>query len=69
MMLAILDFSPRWGRVFQMVGLRHRLSVKPAARMLAISDFLPSWGRVYQMVDFRRGWLMKPAPCILKELV
>jgi len=33
-----------------MVGLRHRLSVKPAARMLAISDFLPSWGRVYQMV-------------------
>jgi hypothetical protein len=62
MMLAISDFSPSWGRVFEMVNLRHRLSVKPAAMMLAISDFSPSWGRVYQMVGFRRGWLVKPAP-------
>jgi len=62
MMLAISDFLPSWGRVFEMVNLRHRLSVKPAVMMLAISDFSPWWGRVYQMVGCRRGWLMKPAP-------
>jgi hypothetical protein len=45
-----------------MVGLRHRLSVKPAVMMLPIWDFSPWWGRVYQMVGLRRGWLMKPAP-------
>ncbi len=62
MMLAISDFSPSWGRVFEMVGLRHRLSVKPAVMMLAISDFSPSWGRVYQMVGLRHRLSVKPAP-------
>jgi len=45
-----------------MVGLRHRLSVKPAAMMLPISDFLPRWGRVFQMVGLRHRLSVKPAP-------